>query len=125
MILISFLFSKPVLLSDVEKVASIFLNQKTSELKKPVSILKLQEYSNITVINFSPSGFVLSSNDDQIIPILAYSLNKNFNSIDIPIDLKIILSKYEIEINELLQNSIIDDGNSHLWTNLLNNDINI
>ena len=53
---------------------------------------------------------MLASNDNQIIPILAYSLDKNFNSIDIPTHIKIILSKYEIEINQLLQNSIIDDG---------------
>ena len=122
-ILISFLFSKPVLLSDIEKVASIFLNQKTSELKEPVSSLQPSEYSNITIINFSPKGFVLTSNDNQIIPILAYSLDGNFNSIDIPIHLKIILSKYEIEINQLLQNNIIDEDNSNFWTNLLNNEI--
>ena len=77
-ILISFLFPKPVLLSDIEKVASIFLNQKTSEVKEPVSSLQLPEYSNITIINFSPRGFVLVPNDNQIIPILAYSLDKNF-----------------------------------------------
>ena len=52
----SFLFSKPVILSDIEKVASIFLNQKTSELKEPVSSLQPSEYSNITIINFSSKG---------------------------------------------------------------------
>ena len=122
-ILISLLFPKPVLLSDIEKVASNFLNQKTFEVKEAISSLELTEYPNITVINFFPNGFVLSSNDNQIIPILAYSLDKNFNSIDIPTHIKIILSKYEIEINQLLQNNIIDEGNSYLWTNLLNNEI--
>ena len=122
-ILISFLFPKPVLLSDIKKVASNFLNQKTFEVKETISSLELAEYPNITAINFSPNGFVLSSNDNQVIPILAYSLDKNFNSMDIPTHIKIILSKYEIEINQLLENSIIDEGNSHLWTNLLNNEI--
>jgi hypothetical protein len=120
-ILMASLFSKPVLLTDIERVASNFLNQKTSELKEPLASFQLPEYSNVTIINFSPRGFVLTSNNDQIIPILAYSLDKNFNFI--PIHSKIILLKYETEISQLLQNSIADEENSHIWTDLLNNEI--
>ena len=93
-ILISFLFSASVSLSDIEKVASNFINQKTFEIKEPISTLQLTEYSNMTVVNFHPSGFVLTSNDNQLIPVLAYSLNKDLNILEIPIHLEITLSKY-------------------------------
>ena len=93
--LFSFLFSAPVSLSDIEKMASNFINQKTFEIKEPISTLQLAEYSNITIVNFRPSGFVLTSNDNQLIPVLAYSLNKDFDSLEIPIHLEMTLSKYE------------------------------
>ena len=120
-ILLSFLFSAPVSLSDIEKVASNFINQKTFEIRVPISTLQLAEHSNITIVNFHPSGFVLTSNHNQLIPILAYSLNKNFDMIEIPIHLEITLSKYNIEINHLLQDNIRGNGNLHLWLNLLSN----
>ena len=119
--LFSFLFSAPVSLSDIEKMASNFINQKTFEIKEPISTLQLSEYSNITIVNFHPSGFVLTSNDNQLIPVLAYSLNKNFDILEIPIHLEMTLSKYEIEIDQLLQNNIIDNENLYLWLNLLRN----
>ena len=120
-VLFSFLFSAPVSLSDIEKMASNFINQKTFEIKEPISTLQLAEYSNMTIVNFHPSGFVLTSNDNQLIPVLAYSLNKNFDILEIPIHLEMTLSKYEIEIDQLLQNNIIDNENLYLWLNLLRN----
>ena len=78
-ILFSFLFSAPVALTDIEKMASNFINQKTFEIKEPISTLQLAEYSNMTVVNFHPSGFVLTSNDNQLISVLSYSLNKDFD----------------------------------------------
>ena len=120
-ILFSVLFSEPVSLNDIGKVASNFINQKTFEIREPISTLQLEEYSNITIVNFHPSGFVLTSNNNQLIPILAYSLNKDFDIIEIPIHLEMILSRYNIEINYLLQNNIRGNGNLHLWLNLLSN----
>ena len=120
-ILFSFLFSASVSLSDIEKMASNFINQKTFEIKEPISTLQLTEYSNITIVNFHPSGFVLTSHDNQLIPVLAYSLNKNFDILEIPIHLEMTLSKYEIEIDQLLQNNIIDNNNLQIWLNLLSN----
>ena len=52
-ILISFLFPKPVLLSDIEKVASNFLNQRSFKVKEPISSQNLFEY---------PVQFVLLKN---------------------------------------------------------------
>jgi len=120
-VLFSVLFSAPVSLSDIEKMASNFINQKTFEIKEPISTLQLAEYSNMTIVNFHPSGFVLTSNNNQLIPVLAYSLNKNFDILEIPIHLEMTLSKYEIEIDQLLQNNIIDNENLYLWLNLLRN----
>ena len=120
-ILFSVLFSEPVSLSDIGKVASNFINQKTFEIREPISTLQLVDYSNITIVNFHPSGFVLTSNNNQLIPILAYSLNKDFDIIEFPIHLKITLSRYNIEINHLLQNNIRGNGNPQLWLNLFNN----
>jgi len=122
-LLTSFLFSETVTLTNIEKVASNFLNQKIFEVKEPISNLQLPEYSNINVINFFPKGFVLASNDNQIIPIIAYSLDGNFNHTDIPNHLKIILSRYEVEINQSLQNRIFNDKNFELWEKLLNDGV--
>tara|TARA_B100001250_G_scaffold248132_1_gene213335 strand:- start:277 stop:2139 length:1863 start_codon:yes stop_codon:yes gene_type:complete len=117
--LFSYLFSSPVSFSDIEKMATNFINQKTFEVKEPISTLQLAEYSNITIVNFHPSGFVLTSNDNQLIPVLAYSLNRNFDLLEIPIHLEMTLLKYEAEIDQLLQNNVTDNENIYLWLNLL------
>ena len=73
MVFCSFLYSEKISTDSIKMAASNFLNEKTSEIREVLSIIESLDYSNIVIVNFTPSGFVVTSNDKQIVPILAYS----------------------------------------------------
>ena len=66
----SFLFSEKIDTKSIQMAASNFLNTKTSKVREVLSINEFLDYSNIVIVNFNPSGFVITSNDNQIVPIL-------------------------------------------------------
>ena len=118
---ISFLFSEKIATESIKMAASNFLNAKTSEIREVLSINEFLDYSNMVIVNFKPIGFVVASNDDQVAPILAYSLNGSLDYLNIPTYLKIKFSKYENEINYSLNDNFINSDSYYMWERLINN----
>ena len=122
MVFCSFLYSEKISTDSIKMAASNFLNEKTSEIREVLSINESLDYSNIVIVNFTPSGFVVTSNDEQIVPILAYSSIGGIDYLNIPTYLKIKFSKYQDEINHSLNNNLVNSDSYYMWERLINDD---
>ena len=53
---------------------------------------------NFYIFNLEPSGFVIVSANENIIPILGYSFNKNLDLNNLPVQLNKVLNSYRENI---------------------------
>jgi hypothetical protein len=119
LILLSFLFSPVLIFSnivtndDVSSLANQFIAKKKTKvnnsLKKPapVSISSFELISNANgtnlghLVHLSPSGFIVISNDTNLQPIVAYSLNQNWPSDTSHVLYKIVTTDLSNQLDQL------------------------
>ena len=71
---------------------------------------------NFYIFNLEPSGFVIVSANENIIPILGYSFNKNLDLNNLPIQLNKVLNSYRENILYVLNNNIQhNESIKNLW----------
>ena len=115
-----------------KKVATNFINRqlkngKTIDLetnyistKKDINSVIL--YTNFYVFNIvDGEGFVIVSADDNIEPILGYSLEKDFEIEKIPSQVSNWLEDYSVQIGIVIEKKISSKLASTKWNNLLAN----
>ena len=73
------------------KVATAFLKVQANNSNINISNIYAESIDNVTtfyIFSFSPKGFVIVAADDNINPILGYSISSKFDKSNIPISLK-------------------------------------
>ena len=127
LLLLNLLLTAVIIAGPVDKklarqVASNFLSTLTG--KKIVKFDKEQTYKFnghkiMYIFTTQNNGFVITSADDNIKPILAYSTNSNF---PLPIqspEVKWWLNLYAKQIDKTLENGLTAKKNQNLWNNYL------
>jgi len=84
-------------------------------------VTKYNDNTCFYTFTFQNGGFVIVSADDNILPILGYSLNsKASENIENPAT-EHFLKKYKKEINDVIINERSNNENTILWQKLINN----
>ena len=104
------------------KVAETFFKIQANNPKCTIVDVYTENIDHITtfyVFSFFPKGFVIVATDDNINPILGYSISSKFDKSNIPISLKSWLnqySKYIYNVITLKQNSF---SHANKWEQIL------
>jgi hypothetical protein len=77
--------------------------------------------SLLALVHFAPSGFMLMSMDESVLPVLAYSLDNDLNFNDLPEGVSVFLEEYKHEI----QLSKIHPNPHEAWAELKSDDDNV
>lgn len=122
-----FAFSIPmnaamVSLEKATLVAENFMASKSQNSIKPILIHE-EINSGETVFyifGFEKPGFVIIAAEDNVYPVLGYSVNENFNLEEIPVQLKSWLQFYTDQIQYVTKNNIPADSKiSEGWKRLI------
>ena len=104
--------------ADAQHVGEVFLSKKanivlndvrlTLAYKEISSVLNQEQQETVYfyVFNFGTNGFVIVSGDDDVLPILGYSNEGNFDVDDIPTNTKKWLEEYKNQIRYVIYNNI-------------------
>ena len=58
----------------------------------------VEDDHNFYIFNLEPNGFIIVSANENIIPVIGYSFNKNINFDNLPIQLSKIFDSYRSNI---------------------------
>ena len=90
----TFIFCDEVSLNDAENIAKNLLIEFSSFNQVEIELIDIKE-TNETVLmyifNFSPSGYVIISGDDRLMPVIGYSINNNIDMENLPPQLNYII----------------------------------
>jgi len=104
--------------ADAQHVGEVFLSKKanivlndvrlTLAYKEISSVLNQEQQETVYfyVFNFGINGFVIVSGDDDVLPILGYSNEGNFDVDDIPTNTKKWLEEYKNQIRYVIYHNI-------------------
>ena len=107
LVLNSLLFSMPVSDDISLKVAkNTFIKYHESKNInkfdiKNINVIKSDGEPIIHIYQLNPTGFIMVSQEDKSVPVLAYSFESNFKLENMPTNLTYIMNLYKSEINQL------------------------
>lgn len=93
--------AKPIDLETAKQVAENWFSERSNFTKISVkeSIHDTKDGSSVLyIINFIPTGFVIVSADDIVVPVLGYSIDQNFSANDHPPQFDGLLENYKSQI---------------------------
>jgi hypothetical protein len=122
LILISPLSAKKIEVNEARKVAKSFINQLdligkkpsdlslvyiSGDLQSPFAIQKMDETAYYYVFNFEGvEGYIVISADDAVVPVLAYSTQKNYKQDNQPDAFVKWMDKYRWEIKDIIDQQL-------------------
>ena len=105
------LSAKNVTLKTASQVALNVFSEKSGLTKKSIEIKDVIPVENegmvlYRIFNFSPTGYMIVTGDDNAEPLIGYGLDSNFNFDDAPPALLYLLGEYKQEM-EYIRASLI------------------
>ena len=125
LVVVTFLFSVPVDLDVANKVSDNFIRSIVKDSRQDVSVIFDQKISSsndidlIYIYKVYPYGFVLISADNQVQPILAYSIDNNFKYDYEATNISYIINLYKKKILENISDAVDEVIHSE-WSYFLN-----
>jgi len=130
----SLLFSQNVSKNEAKTVATnYYLNKvnkftdvsiKNIKIKSTTSIKNKENQILLYVFDLKSEGYIITSANKNIVPILAYSNQSNFDFNNIPPAVNFWLNRYKKQSNYIIKNNTKSINNNILWEKWLNNNIN-
>lgn len=114
-------------------VASNYYLKKTSKFSN-FAIRKIQFHETTIITNsnndilfyifdLKNTGYIITSANKNIVPVLAYSTQSNFSFSNIPPAVNFWLNRYKVQTDYIIANKIILKNNINLWDKWLNNNL--
>ncbi len=129
----SLVISQNVSIKNAQIVATNFYTNKVEKLTKTDNItVKFKKTTIIKNKNNEPvlyifelknNGYIITSTNINITPILAYSNQSNFNIKTIPPSVNFWLNRYKEQTEHIAKNNIKSTTNTNLWNKWLTNTI--
>lgn len=122
---LTLIFSLPTIANHIsseaaQKVAKTFLQNNGAKVERLTDLSKTLNFPNLYIFN-TDKGFVITSADDCVQPILGYSLTQKILTENMPSNVKNWLQYYNDEIQYAIDNQLrATDEASQLWSDLVN-----
>jgi hypothetical protein len=122
-----FLFSQQKSMNDARIVANNWFYHFAPEEKVNDSIVSATEYTyNDTAVfyifNYSNGGYVLTSSDTRVKPVLAYSYTTWIDTSHITVETQEWLNLYGFQVCYIVANNVSSSENNDAWDNIEKND---
>ncbi len=130
----TFLFSQNISKNEAKTVATnYYLNKvnrfsgvavKKIKIKSTTSIKNKNSQTLLYVFNLKSDGYIITSANKNIVPVLAYSNQSNFDFKNVPPAVNYWLNRYKEQTEYILKNNTKSIENNLLWEKYLNNNFN-
>ena len=108
LLLLCFSFSDTVDLNRATQIAQNFSNSRNNSFElDEVDIIEENNTTYFYIFKLTDKGFVIVSAHDSAMPVLAYSFDNTFRSINMPSQVSYLLDSYKENIDEILDNNIL------------------
>lgn len=127
------MFSQNVSKQEAKKVAKNYYVNKINKLSdvsiKSIKIDKTTAIKNkdnetiLYIFDLKEKGYIITSANKNIVPVLAYSNQSNFDFDNIPPAVNFWLKRYKEQSNYIINSNVKSVNNNELWKKWLNNEI--